>query len=86
MIGRDYAGEPSRRPDASSADLSHLDASEITTARLYRVQEGDDLRSIASRIYGCEELWLFVLQANLNEIGDADRLRPGQILYLPKVS
>ena len=82
MIRRDYVREPSRRPRSTSS----VDSSESPTARLYRVQEGDDLRSIASSVYGCEELWLFILQANLREMGDSDRLRPGQILHLPELT
>lgn len=61
-----------------SADLS-----EKTTARLYRVQEGDNLHSIAARLYGLSEFWILIYSANAAEIDANGGIRPGQILYLP---
>jgi nucleoid-associated protein YgaU len=61
------------------------DASERTTARLYRVQEDDDLRSIAERIYGAAEFWVFLYDANVKAITKSGGLRPGQVLFLPEL-
>ena len=59
------------------------DASERPTARLYRVQDGDDLRSIAIRLYGLEDFWVFIRDANAEAIAENEEIRPGQVLYVP---
>ncbi len=59
------------------------DPSERTTARLYRVQEDDDLRSIAVRLYGLADFWVYLYGANAAEIMTNGGIRPGQILYVP---
>jgi nucleoid-associated protein YgaU len=59
------------------------DLSEKTTARLYRVQQGDNLHSIAARLYGLPEFWILIYSANAAEIEANGGIRPGQILYLP---
>jgi hypothetical protein len=57
--------------------------SERTTARLYRVREDDDLRSIAVRLYGLADYWIVLYGANAAEIAANGGIRPGQILYVP---
>lgn len=59
--------------------------SEITTARLYRVQDGDDLRSIALRLLGSADLWIFIYAANQRDMSGAHAIRPGQILCIPEL-
>ncbi len=59
------------------------DPSERTTARLYRVREDDDLRSIAVRLYGLADFWVYIYGANVDEIAENGGIRPGQILYVP---
>jgi hypothetical protein len=59
------------------------DPSERTTARLYRVREDDDLRSIAVRLYGLEDFWVYIYGANVETIAESGGIRPGQILYVP---
>jgi nucleoid-associated protein YgaU len=59
------------------------DPSEAPTARLYRVQEDDDLRSIAVRFYGLADFWVYLYGANAAEITTNGGIRPGQILYVP---
>ena len=63
--------------------VTSADWSERTTARLYRVQEGDDLRSIAIRLYGLEDFWVFIRDANAREIAENEGIQPGQVLYVP---
>lgn len=60
------------------------DPSERTTARLYRVQEEDDLRAIAVRLYGVADFWVLLYGANAAEITANGGIRPGQILYVPE--
>lgn len=59
------------------------DPSERTTARLYRVQDDDDLRSIAVRLYGLADFWVFIYGANAEAIAENGGIRPGQVLYIP---
>jgi nucleoid-associated protein YgaU len=59
------------------------DSSEGTTARLYRVREDDDLRTIAVRLYGLADFWVYIYGANVESIAENGGLRPGQILYVP---
>jgi nucleoid-associated protein YgaU len=65
---------------ASSHDLS-----ERTTARLYRVQEHDDLRSIAKRLYGDPDLWIYLHRANVEVISRNGGIQPGQVLLVPEL-
>lgn len=50
------------------------------------VQAGDNLWSIAARpeVYGDPTLWPLLYKANVPPIGDADLLRPGQVLTIPR--
>jgi hypothetical protein len=59
-----------------------VDPSERTTARLYRVQENDDLPSIAQRLYGASDFWVFIYGANVNAIAEKG-IHPGQVLLVP---
>ena len=61
------------------------DPSERTTARLYRVREDDDLRSIAVRLYGLADFWIYIYGANVEAIAENGGIRPGQILYVPEL-
>ncbi len=61
------------------------DASERTTARLYRVREDDDLRSIAERLYGVADFWIFLYSANVNAIAKNGGIQPGQVLWVPEL-
>jgi len=63
--------------------VKSIDPSEQTTARLYRVQKDDDLRSIAAHLYGLADLWVYLYRANAAEIKTNGGIRPGQILYVP---
>lgn len=63
--------------------VSDADFSESPTARLYRVQDDDDLRAIAGRLYGHPDFWVFIYGANAKSIVENGGIRPGQILYIP---
>ncbi len=54
--------------------------------RLYRVQEGDTLYTIAQRseIYDDGRLWKRIFEANRHALNDPKRLRPGQDLVIPR--
>lgn len=59
------------------------DPSELPTARLYRVQANEDLRSIAARLYGLADFWVFLYGANAEAIAENGGIQPGQVLYVP---
>jgi nucleoid-associated protein YgaU len=69
--------------EAAGVRRRQSDPSEATTARLYRVQCGDDLRSIAEELYGLADFWVFIYAANAEEISKREGIHPGQALYIP---
>jgi nucleoid-associated protein YgaU len=56
---------------------------ESSTLRLYRIEYGDTLKSIAKKFYGKESYWSTLYLVNLAVLGDSEELSTGQILYLP---
>ncbi|HEX6938884.1 MAG TPA: LysM peptidoglycan-binding domain-containing protein [Longimicrobiales bacterium] len=51
---------------------------------VYMVREGDrTLMQIARNVYNDASLWVKLWVANRAEIPDPDRIRPGQVLYVP---
>jgi nucleoid-associated protein YgaU len=63
--------------------VTPTDPSESPTSRLYRVQEDDDLRSIAERLYGVADFWVFLYGANVDAISRSGGIHPGQVLFVP---
>lgn len=57
--------------------------SEKTTARLYRVQSGDTLVSIARKFYGSERIWGELYRANHEVLIGAKGVTPGLVIHLP---
>lgn len=52
-------------------------------SRSYQVQPGDTLASIARKFYKNKERAKDILDANLNTVSDARKLRPGMTLIIP---
>lgn len=52
----------------------------------YAVAAGDNLTKIAKRLYGNANAWKQVLDANLDQLSDPDRIRVGQVLKIPALS
>lgn len=52
-------------------------------SRTYQVQPGDTLASIARKFYKNKERGRDILDANLNTVSDAKKLRPGMTLIIP---
>ncbi|MGH9321607.1 MAG: LysM peptidoglycan-binding domain-containing protein [Vicinamibacteria bacterium] len=67
----------------SKREIERNDPGETPTARLYRVQEDDDLCSIAVQLYGLADFWVFIYNANAEEITKSGGVHPGQILCIP---
>jgi len=52
-------------------------------SRTYVVVKGDSLSKIAKRVYGNENDWHKIFDANRESIQDPDLIQPGQTLRLP---
>ena len=50
----------------------------------YVVEDGDTLMGISRRYYGTGEKFDLIYQANRDQLGAPDRLRPGMILTIPE--
>jgi Transglycosylase SLT domain/LysM domain len=53
-------------------------------ARIYVVQAGDTLWSIAQRLYGNPLMWSHIYYANQSQIHDPNEIYPGQNFTIPK--
>jgi nucleoid-associated protein YgaU len=51
--------------------------------RTYTVQAGDSLSKIAKQFYGDAGAYNLIFEANRDQISDADKIRPGQVLKIP---
>jgi nucleoid-associated protein YgaU len=57
----------------------------IDSKTQYRVQQGDSLEKIATKLYGKSTKWESLYQANREKIGDdSARLKLGTVLQLPE--
>ena len=52
--------------------------------QIYVVKAGDSLSKIAKALLGDAKRWPEILEANKDKIKDADAIRPGQELVIPK--
>lgn len=68
-------------PATRTAGSSGGDAGDV--ARTYRVRRGDTLASIAAKVYGSEDQWHRIYEANREIIPDSDRLQVGTVLTIP---
>jgi hypothetical protein len=50
----------------------------------WKVREGDSLRRIARRVYGNEELWKAIRDANRDKVGRDDSISVGEVLVIPR--
>lgn len=65
-------------------DTTDVAADTLDPSRQYRVQVGDSLNSIASRLYGDSQMWGKIYELNKAQIGDNPaRLKLGMVLVLP---
>jgi hypothetical protein len=51
--------------------------------RIYTVQAGDTLSSIAKQLYGQAQLWSLIFEANKETLTNPSQIRPGQNLKIP---
>ena len=82
----------SSAPDApAKADFSNVQSNVTSTApdavptadQIYTVVSGDSLSKIANRFYGNANDWHQIFDANRDQLGNPDRIKPGQVLKIP---
>ena len=67
--------KPVRSPSATQ---------KIGGKKVYVVESGDTLRSVAEKVYGDSSKWIKIYKANSSSVGRSGRIKPGQILIVPK--
>ncbi|HST46107.1 MAG TPA: LysM peptidoglycan-binding domain-containing protein [Luteimonas sp.] len=82
------SGVTSTETPAGGADFGAVRSSVSSTEqptgeRSYTVQSGDTLSHIAQAHYGRASQWSRIFEANRDQLDDADRIRPGQVLRIP---
>ncbi|HUO09861.1 MAG TPA: LysM peptidoglycan-binding domain-containing protein [Phycisphaerae bacterium] len=50
----------------------------------YTIKKGDTLRKIAKSVYGDERLWRRIFRANRGDMANANDLKVGEVIHLPK--
>ena len=50
----------------------------------YVVQKNDTLQKIAQHFYGTTKKWIKIFEANKEKLKTPDRIRPGQVIKIPK--
>lgn len=78
----DPAPQPAPAPAANST--IHEQERKITTTRFHIVQKDETLSAISQQYYGTANQWRKILEANQQNIKDADRIRPGTKLIIPE--
>lgn len=61
-----------------------LPASSPTIARTHKVQAGETLSEISTKVYGTSKRWQDIYEKNRDILSDAKSVRPGQTLVLPE--
>lgn len=72
-----------RELEAAKRELAEKRAVEASRPRVYTVQAGDTLRSVARRVYGDPERWQIIFDANDDRIQRGGELSAGQKLVIP---
>ena len=54
-----------------------------TAARTYTVQAGDNLSKISKHFYGDPNQYMKIVNANKDQLPDADKIKPGMELNIP---
>ena len=58
-------------------------ASAGPSARTYTVKSGDTLSKISKEFYGDANRYNKIFEANRDQLSDADKIKPGQVLKIP---
>ncbi|MHB8912949.1 MAG: LysM peptidoglycan-binding domain-containing protein [Lysobacter sp.] len=73
------------RPDFSDVltGSSTVQGGGAMGAQTYTVEKGDTLSHIAKQFYGRANQWQAIFDANRDQLDDADKIFPGQVLKIP---
>ena len=74
----------SKKTKATSSTSSLSPAPAQPSIQTYRVQEGDTLTRIATKIYNDPKQWIKIFEANRELLGKPENIRVGQNLVIPK--
>lgn len=79
------AGGTGGTPDFSNvrSGSSTVQGSGATGEQTYTVEKGDTLSHIAKQFYGKAGKWQAIFAANRDQLDDADKIFPGQVLKIP---
>lgn len=71
-------------PPASAVSAGGSSASSAKSApQTYTVRKGENLHTIAEKMYGAQSYWTLIRDANKDKLTDADEVRAGTKLVLP---
>ncbi len=75
-----------RAPNMTPSQAAKLEGAQLLrfSSNKIIIQDGDNLWSISSRIYGAGRQYIQIFEANKNLISSPHRIFPGQVLALPK--
>ena len=79
------AGGSGSKPDFSNvrSGSSTVQGGGGSGQQTYTVEKGDTLSQIAQQFYGKAGKWHAIFEANRDQLDDADKIRPGQVLKIP---
>jgi len=77
------AGATAPPPETPAGATAGTDAAAAAGQTSVRIRRGDDLWSIAERLYGSGERYTAIYRANRRQIRDPNLIYPGQVFTLP---
>ena len=75
---------PMSAPVAAAPDAAEAPGPAAPGRETYQVQAGDTLSLISAKVYHNPRKWKAILDANVTNLLSPDKLRPGQILVIPR--
>jgi nucleoid-associated protein YgaU len=70
-------------PDWKTEIVADIKAASGSSAQTYTVQAGDTLSEIAQHLLGDANAYPKIFEANRDQLSDADKIKPGQVLEIP---
>ena len=70
--------------ETEQSNVPDLTVRKEVEKQIHTIREGETLSGISREYYGSENKWQKILAANRNVIRDANKLKPGTELIIPK--
>jgi LysM repeat protein len=80
----DIVGDIKVQPQAAAAAAAGAGAGGGTSAATYTVKSGDTLSGIAKSLLGDASQYPKIFEANRDVLSDPDKIKPGQVLRIPR--